>query len=343
MDFLSSRSQSVQVDGQRSSFKENKFGVPQGSVMGPFLFNIYVRGLIKLMEEYGFTIHGYADDHQMLYSFQIDFQVAAIRQTVPRGLDLISRWMNKHFLKLNPTKSQVIIFCPKVDSSQIVFDQLLLSDGSFIKISSQVFNLGVLFDSPLTFSPHITATVAQGYQLLRNLAGIQKFISVDDMKSLVNAIVIAKVDNCNSLLYGISSYDLNKLQKFQNSCARLIYRKRKYDHVSGILKELHWLPSEARIYYKVLCYVFKSLHGLAPKYLADLIKIKRPHHLSLEVPRSLSQYGDRAFSRAGPRLWNALPVNLRMIENLERFKVQLKHHFFSSFTQYKLNVNIYRS
>ena len=343
VEFLSNRSQSVQVDGQQSSFKKTKWGVPQGSVMGPFLFNVYIRHLIKLMEEAGFTIHGYADDHQILYSFQIDFQVAAIRQTVPRGLDLIARWMNKHFLKLNPTKSQVIIFGPKVDSSQIVFDHLLLSDGSFIKISSEVYNLGVLFDSLLTFSPHITSIVAQGYHLLRNLAGIRKYLSTDDMKSLVNAIVVAKVDNCNSLLPGISSYDLHKLQKFQNSCARLIYGKRKYDHVSGLLKELHWLPSEARIYYKVLCYVFKSIHGLAPKYLSDLINIKRAHNLSLEVPRSFTKFGDRAFSRAGPRLWNALPGDLRMIRSLDSFKAQLKHHFYSSFTQYKSNVNIYRS
>ena len=127
-----------------------------------------------------------------------------------------------------------------------------------------------MFDSLLTFLPHM-------YHLLRNLAGIRKYLSTDDMKSLVNAIVIAKVDNCSSLLSGISSNDLHKLQKFQNSCARLIYRKRKYDHVSGILKELHWLPSEARIHHKVLCYVFKGIHGLAPKYLSDLINIRRNH------------------------------------------------------------------
>ena len=343
VEFLSNRRQAVNIDGHKSSFKENIYAVPQGSVIGPFLFNVYVRNLIKLMEQAGFTIHGYADDHQVLYSFQIDFQVAAIRRTIPQCLDLISDWMNRHFLKLNPSKSQVIVFYPKANSGQIVFNRLMLSDGSYIEISPEVYNLGVTLDSQLTYSPYISSIISQGYQLIRSVAGIRKYLSTDHIKTLVNSIVIAKVDNCNSLLYGISAYDSGRLQKFQNSCARLIYRKQKYDHVSGILKELHWLPSEARTYFKILCYVYKCIHNLAPSYLADLIVIKRDHNLSLTVPRCISRTGDRAFSCAGPRLWNALPVDLRLITTLDRFKCQLKHLLFGSFQKYKLQVNVYRS
>ena len=343
VEFLRDRRQAVNIDGHNSSFKENIYGVPQGSVIGPFLFNIYVRSLIKQMEKAGFTIHGYADDHQILFSFKIDFQVAVIRRTIPQCLDLISNWMNKHFLKLNPSKSQVIVFYPKAISGQIVFNRLMLSDGSFIEISQEVYNLGVTLDSQLTYSPYISSIISQGYQLIRSVAGIRKYLSTDHLKTLVNSIVIAKVDNCNSLLYGISAYDTGRLQKFQNSCARLIYRKQKYDHVTGILKELHWLPSEARTYFKILCYVYKCIHSLAPSYLADLIVIKRDHNLSLIVPRCNSRSGDRAFSCAGPRLWNALPVDLRMINTLDKFKSQLKHLLFSSFHKYKFQVNVYRS
>ena len=343
VEFLSNRRQAVNIDGQKSAFKENKYGVPQGSVVGPFLFNIYVRHLIKVMQGLGFTIHGYADDHQILYSFQIDFQVAAIRRTIPQCLSFIADWMNRHFLKLNPSKSQVIVFCPKADSGQIAFDRLMLTDGSYLDISDEVYNLGVILDSRLTFSSHITSSIAQGYHLIRNIAGIRKYLSIEHLRTLVNSIIIAKVDNCNSLLYGISAHDSGRLQKFQNSCARLIYRKRKYDHVSGILRELHWLPSEARTYFKILCYVYKCIHGLAPSYLADLIVIRRDHNLTLDVPRCQSHIGDRAFSCAGPRLWNALPVDLRMIDTLAKFKSHIKHLLFDSFQSYKLKVNIYRS
>ena len=343
VEFLGGRKQAVNIDGHKSCFVDNNYGVPQGSVVGPFLFNIYIRNFIKMMEEKGFVIHGYADDHQILFSFQIDFQVAVIRRTIPHCLDVIAGWMKKHFLKLNPTKSQVIIFHPGLSHHQVVFDYLILSDGSYLKISSEVHNLGVILDSTLSFSPYISSSIAHGYQLIRNISVIRKYLSKADLKTLVNSIIIAKVDNCNSLLYGVSTYDSDKLRRFQNSCARLIYQKRKNDHVTGILRELHWLPSEARIIFKILCYVFKCLHDLAPVYLTELISIRRDHTLELVVPRTRSKAGDRAFACAGPRLWNALPVDIRKTGSLDCFKSHLKHFFFSSFTQFKLQVNMYRN
>ena len=185
--------------------------------------------------------------------------------------------------------------------------------------------------------------VSQGYHLIRNVASIRKYLGRDHQKTLVNSIVIGKVDNCNSLYYGISAYDSDRLQKFQNSCARLIYGKRKFDHVSPILRELHWLPSEARTYFKLLCYVFKCLHGLAPRYLIELIVIQRAHDLTLKVPRCQTKIGDRAFSVAGPRIWNSLPKTIRTITTLDSFKSQLKHHLFSSFKHFKTEINIFRS
>ena len=161
------------------------------------------------------------------------------------------------------------------------------------------------------------------------------------MKTRVDAIIIAKFDNCNLLCMGISSFDSGRLRKFQNSCARLIYGKRKSDHVSGILKELHWLPCEARTYFKILCYVFKCIHGLAPLYLSELLIIKQHQDLTLQIPRTFSTYGDRAFYSAGPKLWNSLPQEIRFVKSLDGFKSKLKHYFFNSFLEFKAKLNMY--
>ena len=340
-DFLGEREQAVCIDGTKSEFRRNRYGVPQGSVVGPFLFNIYVRSLMQLMEEEGFIAHGYADDHQFLFTFQIDFQANAIRGKIPTSLDLISNWMSKYFLKLNASKTQVIVFHPDSRSSEIAFSQLILSDGSHIQLSNQVYNLGVILDSNMSFSPHISSSISQGYNLIRNISGIRKYISREHMKTLVNAIIIAKFDNCNSMYMGISSFDCGRLRKFQNSCARLIYGKRKRDHVSGILKELHWLPCEARTYFKILCYVFKCIHGLAPLYLSELLIIKQHQDLTLQIPRTFSTYGDRAFYSAGPKLWNSLPQEIRFVKSLDGFKSKLKHYFFNSFLEFKAKLNMY--
>ena len=135
-----------------------------------------------------------------------------------------------------------------------------------LKIDGVIKNLR---GADLKKTPCISSSKSQGYNLIRNISGIRKYITRGHMETLVNAINIAKFDNCNSLYMGISSFDSGRLRKFQNSCARLIYGKRKRDHVSGILKELHWLPCEVRTYFKVLCYVFKCIHGLAPLYLSE--------------------------------------------------------------------------
>ena len=84
-----------------------------------------------------------------------------------------------------------------------------------------------------------------------------------------------KFDNCNLLYAGISSYEAGRLRKFQSACARLIYSKKKGDYVSSILQEFHWLSYKARTYFKILCYVLKCLHDLAPSYLSKLLLLKQ--------------------------------------------------------------------
>ena len=98
-------------------------------------------------------------------------------------------------------------------SDKIVFERMMLSDGSYIPISQEVLSLDVKFDAQLTFSPQVTSLLSQGYHLIRNVASIRKYLSRDHLKALVNSIVIAKVDNCNTLLYGISAYNAGRLQK----------------------------------------------------------------------------------------------------------------------------------
>ena len=146
--------------------------------------------------------------------------------------------------------------------------------------------------------------------MIRNVSKVRKLITVDRLKTLVNAIVISKIDYCNALLYGLSAYNINRLQILQNSAARVIYGKRKRDHVSEILAELHWLKVEPRIHFKVLCLVFKCIMALAPAYLSNLIVIKDPMKMILNIPRTHTAYGDRAYQTYGPRLWNALPYRL---------------------------------
>ena len=338
--YLLGRRQCTIVNGNMSDFAETCHGVPQGSVLGPVLFNIYVRSFIKAIQQAGFSIQGYADDHQIAESFRIEFQFNSLRCSIPNCLQLVSFWMSKYFLKLNATKSQVIVFHPQNQS--VVIDHVIMNDNSFIKLSDVVNNLGCKMDSYLTFSHQISSTVSQGYQTIRDIGKIKKYLSKNDVQTLITQLVISRIDLYNSLLFGISSQELYRLQKLQNACTRLIYGLCKSAHVSDLFQELHWLPVRSRIIFKIVCFVYKCLHNIAPSYLSSLLEIDRNTDCTLIVPRRFHKCGDRAFSSCGPALWNACPLEVRQCTTFDNFKRQLKHHLFSNFNNYIQALHRYR-
>ena len=153
---------------------------------------------------------------------------------------------------------------------------------------------------------------------------------------IIHAFVTCRLDYGNALLCGYPESQIQKLQRVQNVAAHLISGRRKYDHITPVLKELHWLPVVKRIQFKVVTTVFKAMHDTAPAYLQELIVPYAPsrglrsrEHNLLCVPFTRSTVaGSRAFSIAGPKLWNALPQYLRDISDISTFKKQLKTHLF---------------
>ena len=134
----------------------------------------------------------------------------------------------------------------------------------------------------------------------------------------------------------MNKYQINKLQKLQNFAAKSIFKKSRFDHATPCLKELHWLPIENRINFKIAVLVFKCLHGLAPRYLADLIQRYEParnlrsssgSYLTTKVAK-FKTLCDRSFSVAAVSVWNNLPINIRQSTELNNFKRLLKTHYF---------------
>ena len=225
--FLSNRTQYTNISGCQSERRSMKHGVPQGSVLGPVLFNIYVRNFISMLEQAGFIVHGYADDHQLIYKFRIEFQYNAICHSLPRGLILISEWMDSHFLKLNAGKSQLLIFTPRNIRDKLCMNSVYIGGNQFIPVSLEAMNLGVKLDFQLSFSPQISMVVSQSYKQISNIGKIRKYLKVEDLKTIVQSLVVSKLDYCNSLLYGVAEYEISRLQRLQNSCARLIFGKKE--------------------------------------------------------------------------------------------------------------------
>ncbi|CAC5412933.1 unnamed protein product [Mytilus coruscus] len=145
------------------------------------------------------------------------------------------------------------------------------------------------------------------------------------------------LDYGNALLYNVNSSTIARLQRVQNTAARLITRKRKFDSITPVLMQLHWLPVQYGSHFKLLLYVFKALHDKVPKYLEELIvpyapirTLRSENEGLITKPRDVrtKTYGERRFDRAGATLWNDLPIHLRKEQSLPRFKKGLKTHIF---------------
>ena len=171
---------------------------------------------------------------------------------------------------------------------------------------------------------------------LRNIGQVRNRLNDNATKALVQSLVISRLDYGNSLLCGVPRELLAKLQSVQNKAARMITLTKKREHITPVLRTLHWLPIDVRIDFKVLLLVYKALNGLAPLYIRDLLEeYKSARQLRssscdmLQIPRSrTSRYGDRAFSVYAPKEWNRLPLSIRQSGSISCFKSRLKTHFF---------------
>ncbi len=148
-------------------------------------------------------------------------------------------------------------------------------DGSSVTSWSSVRNLGVLFDSNLSFEEHVSSIYKTEFFHLKNIYKLRPMLSVSNAETFIHVFMTARLDYCNALLGGCSAC-LIKLQLVQNAAARVLTRTRKYDHISPVLSTLHWLPIKHRIHFKILLITYKALNGLAPQYLSELLSQYSP-------------------------------------------------------------------
>ena len=161
-------------------------------------------------------------------------------------------------------------------------------------------------------------------------------LDMDSTKILVQALIMSKLDYCNSFLLGIPKYNIEKIQRLQNMACRLIFNIHRHGHITSYLKLLHWLKIKYRIQYKVAVLVFKCVHGLAPLYLSELIDMSHNRQLrsassnKLPVARTNTPLvQNSSFTSVGPQIWNALPTSIRTATSLETFKTKLKTYLFN--------------
>ena len=249
----------------------------------------------------------------------------------------VINWMNVQYLKINPDKTEIILFHPKSVQHQIIVGGTFIGDDC-IRFSKEVKNVGVWLDNQLNLNKHVNKIVSQGYMHVKNIGRIRNILSKQQTEMLVHAVITGTMDYCNSLLINTSQSNLYKLQKLQNAAARLVVQCNRRTSMSRVLRDLHWLRVESRIIFKILLLVYKCVNGQCSENLEIKYKTHncRPEeYLMLEVKYAKTKYGRRTFDFVGPRLWNALPLDVRKEQKLDIFKNRVKTLLFDGTEELK--------
>ena len=214
----------------------------------------------------------YADDTQLYVSFdpKSEEDIATAKSRLPDCIAEIRSWMLANKLKLNDSKTELFLIASPRNASALSNLELKIGE-SVITPAGSIKNLSIMFDNNLTMKDHVSLSCRTVNFHLRNLNRIRSYIDRSTCAHAVRSLILSRLDYGNPLLGGLSSTDLDRLQKQQNRAAHLIYQVNKRSSATPPIRELHWLPVEQRIKFKISVHVYNCVYGFSPVYLQDLI------------------------------------------------------------------------
>ena len=340
--YVTGRHQAVLIDGYVSSHVPLRYGVAQGSVLGPIVFTLYTSPLHDLICAFGINCHFFSDDTQLYKVFRflrrLELHGGSQKETcrlLASCIAAIQAWTVENKLSLNVAKTDSLTV--SAEKAALPASTIDLREEVIIS-STSVRNLGAIFDTNLRMDKHVSDICRRGFYHIRRIALIRKYLDHDATARLISAFVLSLLDNGNSLLVGLTEKQLDRLQSVQNAAVRLINRSSRTERIKPQLKALHWLPVRSRIDFKIATLAYRCVHRLAPSYLSELVSLQVPKRsglrsetdmLKLVVPTARKErWGERSFSCCAPRIWNALPLSLRSLPTLSSFRAQLKTFMF---------------
>lgn len=321
-NYLHGRSQQVYYSNELSSAMSVKRGIAQGSILGPLLFTIYTSQFTSAI--HNSQMHMYADDVQIYHIFD-QHNLAAGEHNINTDLSALIELSEKHNLKINGTKSFYMTV------GKFSCQPNITIAGNAINRVDKIKNLGIVLDSKLNFEHHVSYILQKSYSKLKLLYSNRNLMSTKLRLILCDSLILS-ICNHADYVYGpcIRSHDADRIQKLQNSCLRLTYGIKKFDHISQAMIKSGWLNMKNRRLLHELTLYHKIIKTSTPPYLSNEIKYRTDvHNLNLRLKKSIhlpkfrtSQY-KRSFKYNIASKYNAIPDEYKQL-SLKRFKYLMK-------------------
>ena len=311
------------IYGIYSDWKPTKVGVPQGSLLGPLLFNIYINDLN--LQVTNSSLRLYADDTT---EYASDASPPVLEYIINSDLHILSTWLRQNYLQINASKTQAMAIGPASYRYNFSVDNNEVDANDTLKI------LGVTLDRRLNFVAHVSEQVKKACAKASALRRIRRFLPLDVMCRLYKAYILPHLEYCCPLLLGVGRSQVKKLEDTNNYILRTILGYGKHTSYNHLLNIAGIRTLEERRKFQALVLVYKCFHNEAPRYIEDFFKIKicnynlRGSGTLLTLPSFNLEWRHKSFSFLAAKLWNSLPTCVRNAKDISTFKRLLKKQVF---------------
>ena len=320
--YLSGRKQRVKIAGSRSQWHSLEKGVPQGSILGPLLFNIFINDMFHFIEKC--SLYNFADDNSLSNTATT---LNEIKCNLQHDSKICISWFDQNGMEANPSKFQLMVI-----SSRPTGDiQLDINDSVSITSESSVKALGVFIDNRLTFNEHIKQSSMKAARQLNALSRISKFLNFKAKKLIFKSFVMSNFTYSPLVWHFCGKNNNAKLEKIQERALRIVCDDRHAEYLDLIKRVDTTTMLQSRLNC-ILLEVFKSLKHLSPTYIQKMFSPKescyslRDSSILTQPKRNTTNYGLRTFSYLGSKMWNDLPSELKVLYDTDiiEFKSRLK-------------------